>query len=202
MTFDYGWMTAMVGMFGLFLVAIWLEARRSLRALVDDEMTNAEAEIEEDYRAVMARLEARSRLTHMRMTQLQMAQARAAQTRSAQLRANRLEDARLETVRLEMAQAARTAQAARAAQAHQPATQRRREPVREQPQQQPREQLGEQPARRRQRRVRSDAPALQGQIAFRALAPHANTTTSLVNGPLAGNALGQNEVARSGYRAA
>lgn len=69
MTMDNAWMFAMVGMFGLFLVGIWIEARRSLRALADDDFGVRDLhEIEEDYHTVLARLEARTRLSHMRNT--------------------------------------------------------------------------------------------------------------------------------------
>ena len=67
MTSENVWMVSMVAMFGLFLIGVWVEARRSLRALAEDDFGAAEVkECEADYQTVMARIEARTRLTEMR----------------------------------------------------------------------------------------------------------------------------------------
>ena len=61
------WMVSLVVMFGLFLVGVWIEARRSLRALVEDDGGLSEVvECEADYNNVLVRLEARTRLADMR----------------------------------------------------------------------------------------------------------------------------------------
>lgn len=58
-------------MFGLFLFALWLEARRTLRTLADESLILEEAADsafwESDYEDVMLRREARRRLAHMRV---------------------------------------------------------------------------------------------------------------------------------------
>ena len=60
------WMVSLVVMFGLFLVGVWIEARRSLRALAEEDLTLHEVECEMDYNDVLVRLEARTRLADMR----------------------------------------------------------------------------------------------------------------------------------------
>ena len=72
MTLDNGWMMAMVGMFGVFLIGIWVEARRSLRALLEDDFgVNEIVACEADYDAILTRLEARSRLSQIRSSMTQ-----------------------------------------------------------------------------------------------------------------------------------
>lgn len=61
------WMVSLVVMFGLFLVGVWIEARRSLRALAEDDGGFGEVvECEADYNNVLVRLEARTRLAQLR----------------------------------------------------------------------------------------------------------------------------------------
>lgn len=72
MTLDNGWMIVMVAMFGVFLVGIWMEARRSLRALLEDDFgINEVVACEADYDAILTRLEARSRLSQIRSSMTQ-----------------------------------------------------------------------------------------------------------------------------------
>lgn len=64
---ENAWMVSLVVMFGLFLVGVWIEARRSLRALVEDDGSlNEVIECEADYNNALVRLEARTRLAQMR----------------------------------------------------------------------------------------------------------------------------------------
>jgi len=71
MSIETAWMTTMVVMFGLFLLGLWIEARRTLRAL--DE-ANHEAEDarnwQMDYQVVMARRAARRKLRTMRRDEM------------------------------------------------------------------------------------------------------------------------------------
>jgi hypothetical protein len=56
-------------MFGLFLVGLWLEARRTLRALTEESLAledEAAAYSEADYETIMTRRAARQRLAQMR----------------------------------------------------------------------------------------------------------------------------------------
>lgn len=74
-------------MFGLFLLGLWLEARRTLRALSEESMTWDEedaATCEADYETVMARREARHRLAQMR-TEAERDAARAAREQDGHL---------------------------------------------------------------------------------------------------------------------
>ena len=64
---ENAWMVSMVVMFGLFLVGVWIEARRSLRALAEDDFGASEVKAcEADYHNIMVRLEARTRLEQLR----------------------------------------------------------------------------------------------------------------------------------------
>lgn len=60
---------AMAAMFGLFLIGLWIEARRTLRRVADRESIAIEASLqgwEAEYHRVLARREARERLESLR----------------------------------------------------------------------------------------------------------------------------------------
>ena len=64
-------LNVLLGMFGLFLLGLWLEARRTLRALAEESLRLEDAVDsafwESDYETVMLRREARRRLAHLRV---------------------------------------------------------------------------------------------------------------------------------------
>ncbi|HEY0072648.1 MAG TPA: hypothetical protein VGB77_01010 [Abditibacteriaceae bacterium] len=93
MTTETFWMLAMLGMFGLFLRGLQVEARRSLQAIAHDEDDHSwRAEMQ----LVMAQRQARQRLTAMRAAEEKAATAHRIKAereafRAAQLRRSRWE---------------------------------------------------------------------------------------------------------------
>jgi hypothetical protein len=71
MLFESLELNVLLGMFGLFLLGLWLEARRTLRALAEESLMLEDgadsAFWESDYETVMLRREARRRLAHLRV---------------------------------------------------------------------------------------------------------------------------------------
>ena len=93
MTMETVWMLAMLGMFGLFLRGLQVEARRSLQAIAHDEDDHS---WRSEMQLVMAQRQARQRLSEMRAAEEKAATAQRIKAereafRTAQVRRSRWE---------------------------------------------------------------------------------------------------------------